>query len=217
MSPSLMRMSSVGRLSQKNPQSPNQRKPPPRVPNQCRLTPLLRRPLWRSPKNQLKRSNPPNWFPGWKEVIHPSRLVVAAGQISLILQGPKWRPCSQSSGGRMVWQQQPDESKVQINKSEPPSPTKELEIIQQVMLPPSFMGVTACLQRDPSPEKVHEVLQDPLRIIAAVLEPVVATMSASCIVKDKAMGWPIWTLWPLQWDEWLSVVLSRRPQLRGPS
>ena len=35
----------------------NQRKLPSRVSNQCRLTPLLRRLLQRSPKNQLKRSN----------------------------------------------------------------------------------------------------------------------------------------------------------------
>ena len=28
-----------------------------------------------------KKEKPPNQFPGWKEVLHPSRLVVAAGQI----------------------------------------------------------------------------------------------------------------------------------------
>ena len=47
--------------------------------------------------------------------------------------------------------------------------------------------MTACLQRDPFLEKVHKVPQDPLRK-AAVLGPTVATMSASCIVKDKVMG-----------------------------
>ena len=55
------------------------------------------------------------------------------------------------------------------------------------MPPPGFTGVTACLQRDQSPEKVHEVSQDPLRM-AAVLAPTVATMSASCIIKDEATG-----------------------------
>ena len=34
---------------------------------------------------------------------------------------------------------------------------------------------------------VHKVPQDPLRM-AAVLEPTMATMSASCIVKDEVMG-----------------------------
>ena len=47
--------------------------------------------------------------------------------------------------------------------------------------------MTACLQRNPSPGKVHEVHQDPLRI-AAVLGPTMATMSASCIIKDKVTG-----------------------------
>ena len=138
-------------------------------------------------KELTKKEQPLNQFPGSKEVIHPSRLVVATGQIPPILQGPKQRPCSWSSCERMVQWQWEDESKVQSIKSEPPSPTKELEIARWVMLPPGFMGVTACLQRDPSPEKVHEVPQVPLRI-AAVLGPTMATMSASCIVKDEATG-----------------------------
>ena len=49
------------------------------------------------------------------------------------------------------------------------------------------MGVVACLQRDPSLKKVCEVLLDPLRI-AAVMELIVATISASCIIKDEATG-----------------------------
>ena len=84
----------------------------------------------------------------------------------------------------MAQQKWPNESKVQITKSEPPLPTKELEMVWQVMPPPGFMGVTACLQRDQSPEKVHKVLQDPLRM-AAVLAPTMATISASCIIKDE--------------------------------
>ena len=87
----------------------------------------------------------------------------------------------------MVQWQQPDESKVQTTKSEPSSPTKELEMVLQVMPPPGFVGVTACLWRDQSPEKLHKVSQDPLRM-AAVLVPTMATMSASCIIKDEAMG-----------------------------
>ena len=53
-------------------------------------------------KELTKKEQPPNQFPGWKEVIHPSRLVVATGQIPPILQGPKQRPHSWSSWERMV-------------------------------------------------------------------------------------------------------------------
>ena len=55
------------------------------------------------------------------------------------------------------------------------------------MLPPGFIGVTACLWRDQLPEKVHKVPQDPLRM-AAVLPPTRATISASCIIRDEVMG-----------------------------
>ena len=87
----------------------------------------------------------------------------------------------------MVQQQWADELKVQSTTSEPTPPTKALDIAWQVTLPPGFMGVTACLQRDPLLEKVHQGPPDPLRI-AAVMEPTVANMSASCIVKDEVMG-----------------------------
>ena len=30
---------------------------------------------------ETTREKPPNQFPGWEEVLHPSRLVVAAGQV----------------------------------------------------------------------------------------------------------------------------------------
>ena len=62
-----------------------------------------------------------------------------------------------------------------------------LEIAWLVTPPPGFLGVTTCLQRDPSPEKACEVPLDPIKI-AAVMEPTVATMNASCIIKDEAMG-----------------------------
>ena len=58
---------------------------------------------------------------------------------------------------------------------------------QQVMLPTGFSGVTACLQRDQSLEKVHKVPQD-LLWMAAVLAPTVANMSVSCIIKDEVIG-----------------------------
>ena len=48
---------------------------------------------------------PPNQFPGWREMLHPSRLVIAARQIPPISQDSKWRSCSRSSGGRIAWHQ----------------------------------------------------------------------------------------------------------------
>ena len=133
-----------------------------------------------------EKEQPPNWFPGWREVLHPYRPVTATGQIPPISWGFRWRPHSRSSGERMVWHQQASEDlKAQNIKSEPMSPRKVLEIVQQVTLPPGFLGVTACLWRSPSPEKACDVPPDPLQI-TAVMEPTVAIMSASCIVKDEA-------------------------------
>ena len=43
----------------------------------------------------------------------------------------------------------------------------------------------ACLLRDPLLVAAHEAPPDPLKL-AAMVEPTVATMSASCIVKDEA-------------------------------
>ena len=72
-------------------------------------------------------------------------------------------------------------------QSESPLPTKELEVVQQVTLPPGFIRVTVCLWRDQSPEVVCKVPPDPLSM-AVVLGPAVATMTTSHIVKDKVMG-----------------------------
>ena len=135
-----------------------------------------------------RREQSPNWFLGWKEVLHPSRLVIATGQIALTSWGSKWKPCSWSSGERMAWCQRADEElKVLSTKSEPTSPMKVLEIAQQVSPPPGFLEVMACLQKDPSLEEAHEAPPDPLQIVG-VIEPTMATMSTSQIVKDKATG-----------------------------
>ena len=45
----------------------------------------------------------------------------------------------------------------------------------------------ACLRRDQSLEGVHEVPSD-LLMVGVMLAPGVATMSASCIVKDEVTG-----------------------------
>ena len=49
-----------------------------------------------------KMEKPLNWFPGWKEVLHTSRTVVATGQIPCLSRDPKQRPRIQSSRERMA-------------------------------------------------------------------------------------------------------------------
>ena len=70
---------------------------------------------------------------------------------------------------------------------ETPSPTQEVEVIQQATLTPSFLGVTACLRKDQSPEGVYEVSPN-LLAVGVMSAPGVATMSTSHIVKDEVTG-----------------------------
>ena len=60
---------------------------------------------------------------------------------------------------------------------------QELEVVQQVTPPSSFLGVTACLRRDQSLEGAHKVPPDPLAV-GVMSAPGVATM----IVKDEVTG-----------------------------
>ena len=94
---------------------------------------------------------PPNQFPGWEKVLHPSRPISAAGQIPPLSRGPRQRPHSQSLGEGLAQIPQTKELRVSTTQSEPPSPTKELGVVQRVMLSPGFAGVTACLWRDQLP------------------------------------------------------------------
>ena len=107
-------------------------------------------------------------FPSSEKVFHPSRPVVAAGQMSHPSESLRWRFCN--------WE------KMTI-PPETPSPMRELEVIQWVTPTPSFLGVTACL-RSPSPEDVHKASPDPLVMTA----PGVVTMCTSCIIRDKLTG-----------------------------
>ena len=68
-----------------------------------------------------------------------------------------------------------------------PLPTQEVEVIWVATLTPCFLGVTACLRRDQSPEGVHEVSLNLLEV-GVMPAPGVATMSTSCIMKDKVTG-----------------------------
>ena len=130
----------------------------------------------------------PKLIPWVEGGVTPPRLVIATEQIPPISLGSKQRPHSRSSGKRMVQCQRADEElKVPSTKSDPTLPMKVLEIAQQVTSPPGFLGLMACLQKEPSLEKAHEAPPDYLQI-AAVMEPIVVTMSTSCIVKDEATG-----------------------------
>ena len=71
-----------------------------------------------------EEKKPPNQFPGWEKVLHPSRLKVAARQIPPLLRGPKQRPHSWSLGERLVQHPQTDELRVSATQLEPPSLTK---------------------------------------------------------------------------------------------
>ena len=66
------------------------------------------------------KKRPPNKFPGWQKVIHPSRPIVAARQILPLSRGPRWRPSSRSMGEGLVWLPQTKEPRVSTTQSEPP-------------------------------------------------------------------------------------------------
>ena len=70
-------------------------------------------------------------------------------------------------------------------QSEPPSPTKESEVVQRVTPNPGFAGVTACLQRNQLSAGVSN--PDVLRM-EVLSGPTVTTMSTSHIVKDEVTG-----------------------------
>ena len=70
---------------------------------------------------------------------------------------------------------------------ETPSPTQKLEVVWKVTLTPSFLGVIACLRRDPSLEEAHEVPLNPLAV-GVMSDPGMMTMSMSCIMKDEVTG-----------------------------
>ena len=139
-------------------------------------------------KEQTRREHSPNWFPGWREVLHPSRLGTTAGQVPLISWGSKWRPHSKSSGERMVWCWRAEEElQTQNARSEPTLPTGTLKTAWQMTPPQAFWGVMVCLWRDLLLVDAYEAPLDTLQL-AALVEPTVVMMSASCIMKDEATG-----------------------------
>ena len=87
----------------------------------------------------------------------------------------------------MVQAPQTKSPKMTTTPLETPSTTQELEIVCQVMLTPSFLGVTVCLRRDESLEGAHKVSSNPVAV-GVMSAPGLATMSKSYIVRDKVTG-----------------------------
>ena len=77
--------------------------PTPPMSNQRKVAAPIDRPSKESAPPQVpckkwaKIEAPPTQFLGWKEVLHPSQLVAAAGQTPLAAKDTKQRPCHQSS------------------------------------------------------------------------------------------------------------------------
>ena len=130
---------------------------------------------------------PLNQFPGWEKVLHPSKLVTATGQASLVFSTLRQRHCHRCSGARRA-QCQRAEDHLQVKWAEQGSTSPEsLEPMQVFTLPQGFEEVMACLQRDPSLATTFEV---PLELmqLEAMVEPALAMVCASHIVQDKASG-----------------------------
>ena len=74
---------------------------------------------WQMPKESMlcwvpcekwvKIEAPPNQFPGWKEVLHPSQPVITAGQTPLAAGDTKQKPYHWSSEARRAWHQRAEE------------------------------------------------------------------------------------------------------------
>ena len=126
----------------------------------------------------------PNKFPGWRKVLHPSWLVTATGQASLVLSESRWRHHNQSSGERRARCQRAEEH---LQVEQPEQDLASPLPMQEVAPPLGIKEVMACLQRDPLPVTTFEVTLEPKQP-EAMVEPTVATMCASHIVQDEAMG-----------------------------
>ena len=143
-------------------------------------------------------------FPGWEKVLHLSQPVVAAGQIPHPSRSPRLRFCNWEQ--RVVQIPQTELFKMMTTPQETPLPTQELEVIWQATQTPGFLGVMACLRRDQSLEVAHEVSPNPLAV-GVMSAPGVATVSTSCIVKDKVTGVTYMDM---------VTTLDRRVALSGP-
>ena len=67
--------------------------------------------------------------------------------------------------------------------SQPESP----KLVQEIAPPPGFMGMVACLWRDPLHMATIEAPMEPMQP-EILTEPAIATMCTSCIIQDETMG-----------------------------
>ena len=67
------------------------------------------------------------------------------------------------------------------------SPPKSPELVQEIALPPGFMGTVACLQRETLPMATTKAPREPMQL-EIMVEPVIATMHTSHIIWDETMG-----------------------------
>ena len=120
------------------------------------------------------------------KVLCPPQLVTTAEQIPPALGELKWRHHRHSTGGRRAQCQRAEEH-LQATELDPMSPPKSPELVQEITLPPGFMGVVACLWRNPLPTATIEA---PMELMQPEImaEPAVATICTSCIIQDEITG-----------------------------
>ena len=135
---------------------------------------------------QAKVEAPHSGFPSWMKVLHPPWLATAMEQVPPAFGESKQKHCSWSVGGRRAWHQRMEEH-LQAAELDPMSPPKSPKLVQEITPPPGFMGVVACLQKDPSPMATIEAPMKPMQP-EIMVEPAVATMCTSHIIQDETTG-----------------------------
>ena len=73
---------------------------------------------------------------------------------------------------------------LQAAELDPILPPRSPEVVQEIVLPPGFMGVVACLQRDPLSMATIKAPMEPMQL-EIMVEPAVAMMCTSGIIQDE--------------------------------
>ena len=132
----------------------------------------------------------PWWLPQLDKSVTPSLAGYHCRTNSPALSGLKGRHHSQSAGGRTAWHQRAEEC-LQTTKLHPMLPPKSPKLAWEMAPPPGFMGVEACLQRDPSPMATVEAPLEPMQL-EILADPAIPTMCTSHIIQDEIMVVPAW-------------------------